>query len=303
MLTRLFQRLLLVVVWSGLVAGRCWAAADEPPFHIQAHRGGGVARAENTLEIFQWAWKVGVTPEADLRTTKDGVIVCFHDENFARVVKNIDPAQKNLGIEKLPLAEVQKFDVGSFRGEQFAGQRIPTLASIFAEMRGRPERLLYLDIKTVDLRNLVKLVRDYDVESQVIFTTKEHSLIQQWKKIAPKSKTLLWNGGTEQELVEKMDAIRKANFDGITYLQIHVHVGDLQSDEPFNPSSKFLRELGEELKSRGVVFQTLPWECADVRAFEQLLELGSESFATDHPINTLQAVRNFRERAKHNAIK
>jgi glycerophosphoryl diester phosphodiesterase len=298
------QYLPILVFWTWLVAGKCLsAAADEKPLHIQAHRGGGVARAENTLEIFQWAWKMGVTPEADLRTTKDGVIVCFHDENFVRVVKYIDPARKKLGIEQLPLAEVQKLDVGSFRGSQFAGQRIPTLASVFSEMRGRPERLLYLDIKTVDLENLAELVREHDVESQVIFTTKDHWLIQVWKKLVPKSQTLLWNGGTEQELIDKMAAVRKANFDGITYLQIHVHVGDLASDEPFDPSSKFLRDVGKELKSRGIVFQTLPWECADVHAFEKLLELGSASFATDHPINTLQAVRNFREREKHDATK
>jgi hypothetical protein len=58
-----------------------------------------------------------------------------------------------------------------------------------------------------------------------------------------------------------------------------------------------LRSLGKELKSRGIVFQVLPWECADQRAYEKLLALGAESFATDYPEVTLNAARSFREKS------
>src|SRR4051812_45966314 len=117
--------------------------AKEPiAFHIQAHRGAGSEFPENTLESFEWSWKHGVTPESDLRTTKDGVIVCFHDPNLKRVPYHISDGLKKKSVEALPLAEVQKLDVGSLRGPQFAGQRIPTLASVFVQMRGQPERLL-----------------------------------------------------------------------------------------------------------------------------------------------------------------
>src|SRR3954466_9214628 len=99
--------------------------AKEPaPFHIQAHRGAGESFPENTLESFEWSWKHGVTPESDLRTTKDGKIVCFHDPNLKRVPYKIDESLKESSVEKLPLAEIQKLDVGSFRAPQFAGQHI-----------------------------------------------------------------------------------------------------------------------------------------------------------------------------------
>ena len=68
-----------------------------------------------------------------------------------------------------------------------------------------------------------------------------------------------------------MDDLRKNDFKGITYLQIHVHVGDLASDDPFDPKGEYLHTLGKELKSRGIVFQVLPWECSDPRAYEKLL--------------------------------
>jgi glycerophosphoryl diester phosphodiesterase len=279
-------------IWM-LVAGQCWASPPEPGsrFHTQAHRGGGIARPENTLETFRWAWKLGVTPEADLRTTKDGAIVCFHDATFKRVVRNAPQKLKGTAIEELSLADIQQFDVGVFRGREFSGERVPTLKSVFAEMRGNPERLLYIDVKTSDLDALAELVAKFDVQRQVIFTTPDHALIRNWKTRVPESMTLLWNGGSEEKLVEKMEALRKSDFEGITHLQIHVRVGDLSSKEPFMPSREFIESLGDELAERGIVFQVLPWECDNPLAYEKLLELGVDSFATDYPDVTLAAVR------------
>lgn len=265
------------------------------PFHIQAHRGAGIALPENTLESFRWSWDRQVTPEADLRTTKDGVIVCFHDANFQRVPRNIGDAMKSSAVERMNFSQIEKLDVGSFRGRQFAGQRIPALASVFDQMQGHPDRWLYIDVKTVDLNDLAALVKKHKVERQVIFTTSEHPLILDWKKRVPESMTLLWNSGSQDELAKKMDALRKTGFDGITHLQVHVKVADPESDEPFMPSSAFLKALGDELASRGIVFQVLPWECSDQRAYERLLALGVDSFATDYPEVTLAAVKSFRE--------
>ena len=288
-----------IAVWA-LVAAfgpACAAIAkDPPPFHIQAHRGAGIALPENTLESFRWAWDHGITPEADLRLSKDGQIVCFHDSNLARVPTNVAAEAKKLSVEKLTLVELQKLDVGAFRGEKHAGERIPTLDSVLAEMKGHPQRMLYLDIKTVDMDRLAEMVRKYGVQRQVIFTSTHYKLLRDWKERIPESPTLLWNGGTEAELKKKLDAVRAKNFDGITYLQIHVHVGDLAGDEPFNPDPDFLRSVGKELKSHGIVFQVLPWECSDQRVYEKLLALGVESFATDYPEVTLAAVRSFREK-------
>ncbi len=272
-------------------------AKDTAPLYIQAHRGAGKALPENTLESFQWAWKFGVIPESDLRTTKDGTIVCFHDPDFKRVPHNIDDSQKNSSIEKLPLSDVQKFDVGSFRGPQYAGEHVPTLASVFDAMRSQPARLLYIDIKTVDLDRLAALVREHGVEHQIIFTSEHPKLIRAWKTRIPESLTLLWNRGSEQQLEKKMSDLRKTGFDGITQLQIHVQVGDLNSVEPFKPSSAFLRKLGKELESRGIIFQVFSASCTDQRAYEKLLELGVVSFATDYPELTLHAMENFREKA------
>lgn len=264
------------------------------PFHIQAHRGAGLNAPENTLEAFTLSWNMGVTPEADVRMTKDGVIVCFHDGNLQRVVSNVTDAEKSRSIEQLEFARVKQLEVGSFRGPEFAGQYVPALADIFTAMQGRPDRLLYLDIKTVDLDKLVALIRKYGVERQVIFTSEKYPLIEAWKEKLPESMTLIWNRGTEAELDAKFVTLRKNDFAGITHLQIHVFVRDLNGEEPFQPSSKYLAAIGQELAERGVNFQVIAWECDEPRAFVKLLELGVDSFATDYPAVTLQAVEQFR---------
>lgn len=71
-----------------------WNIRDHLPREdivVQGHRGVGNLAEENTVEAFELAWKLGVIPEADLRITRDGVIVPFHDNNFARVVKDAPP--------------------------------------------------------------------------------------------------------------------------------------------------------------------------------------------------------------------
>ena len=156
---------------------------------------------------------------------------------------------------------MQQLEVGSFRGKQYAGQRVPTLAELFEAMQGHPDRLVYLDIKTenVDLDQLQKQVVDAGLQKQIIFTTKHHDLIRQWKHRVPESLTLIWNGGTEAELEKRLAAIRAKDFEGITHLQIHVKViGDPADAEPFVPSIAFLEKVRDELKPRGIVFQVSP---------------------------------------------
>ena len=287
-----------------LVAGCATVSSNEAPFNIQAHRGAGLARPENTMESFEWSWgSEGITPEADLRTTQDGIIVCFHDKSFKRVTVNLDETMKKQGVEDIPFAEAVKLDVGSFRGNQFSAHRIPALTEVFESMQEHPERMIYLDIKemkTEDYEKLASLIRKYGVTDQAIFTTSHYDLITQWKVIMPASPTLLWNGGKQEKLDAKLKVVRDADFAGITFLQIHVHLKkdyDLAGAEPFSsPTIAFLEQTRDELAEHGVIFQLLPWKSNDPAVFTYLLELGAQSFATDYPEVTFNAVQEFQKK-------
>lgn len=263
---------------------------------VQSHRGAGKLAPENTLEAFDLGWKLGTVPEADVRATRDDVPVAFHDDTFARLVKDAPAELRALGVGDLSWEELSRLDVGAYLGEQFAGQRIPKIEAVFAAMRGRPERGLYLDIKIASLESLAALARESGVSEQVILASTDYSLIRQWKQLAPESKTLLWMGSPEPRLRERMEELKAADFEGITQLQIHVRMGDLSAADPFKPSSEFLREVARELEPRGILFQALPMGLDTVEVYHRLMDLGVQSFATDDPEVTLDAVETYRGR-------
>ncbi len=56
-------------------------------FVVYAHRGASEYAPENTMSSFQLGVHMGANGiETDVRRTKDGVLVLFHDKNFERVI-------------------------------------------------------------------------------------------------------------------------------------------------------------------------------------------------------------------------
>ncbi len=271
-------------------------AAD---FIVQSHRGAGELSTDNTLEAFTLGWQLGTLPEADVNTTKDGVIIAFHDKDLARVVKDLPDKWKGKLIKDLTFEELRTLDVGSWKGPEFAGHRIPRIKDVFALMQGKPERHLYLDIKQVDLAKLAEEVGIAAVGPQVILAAPKQETHIEWNKLVPHAKTLLWISGSEKTKRQRFEALKQNNFAGITQLQIHVRLPgdkeakDIQPGEPFTPSRAYLIEVGQELAARGILFQTLPYGAKDPGIYAQLLDLGFTSFATDHPEVTLKAVKDY----------
>ena len=267
-----------------------------PPeqFVIQSHRGAGELAPENTLEAFALGWKLGTWPESDLRTTKDGVIVAFHDANFERTVKNAPAALLKKGVKDITFAELSQLDVGGWKGEKFEGRHVSRIADVFKLMRGQPERRLYLDIKNVNLPQLAAEIHENGVAQQVVFATTKYDQLREFKRLVPEAQTLNWMGGTEAELVKRLAEVRAANFEGITQLQLHVRLNtNSASAEPFNLSRQFLRETGAELRQHSITFQILPWDVNQPEIYWQLLDLGATAFATDHPDVVVKAVRDY----------
>ncbi|MEN6355447.1 MAG: glycerophosphodiester phosphodiesterase family protein [Armatimonadota bacterium] len=269
------------------------SCAGKSSYIIQSHRGAGNLAPENTLQSFELAWKIGTIPEADVRSTSDGVIVAFHDNNLERLAPSADPAIRPKSVNDLPWDVVSKLDVGSYKGEQYKGERIPRISDVLDRMKGHKERLLYLDVKKVPLDKLAALARERGVDEQVILASSHYNEIREWKRLLPKSQTLLWNGGDETQLRQRMAEFQKADFADITQLQIHVNVLDLKAVEPFAPSCKFLREVKLEIKPKGILFQVLVIGSDNPEAYHKLMDLGVESFASDDPMVTLKVMGEY----------
>lgn len=286
---RLAASFLAIIVLAGLVG--CAGQDPSPVVLIQAHRGAGSAAPENTLESFRLAWKMGAVPEADVRASRDGVLVAFHDENFKRLVKDAPASLQSKRAEDLSWAELSQLDVGEYVGPQFAGQRIARIEDVFADMTGKPARRLYLDIKKVDLAVLAAMASRHAVGKQLILASPNHDLICEWKRACPESGTLLWIGGTPAQIQQRFAAAKARGFECLTQLQIHATAGDPAAAEPFSPPSEFLRQVGRELAPRGILFQSYVMGRDEPWAFTRLMDLGVQSFATDDPETALKVAR------------
>lgn len=94
-----------------------------------AHRGGGALAPENTLAAFRNAVRLGSDGvELDVLMSRDGHLVAHHDESLART------AGVSALVWELDLVDLQKLDVGRWFSAPFAGERIPTLDQVAAEL-------------------------------------------------------------------------------------------------------------------------------------------------------------------------
>lgn len=277
---------------------------------VQSHRGAGDLAEENTIHAFKLGWSLDTYPECDVRTTSDGVIVAFHDANFKRVVKDASPELKKKGVEDLTFEELSKLDVGSWKGENFEGRRVNTMDEILAEVAKDPTRHLFMDIKKVDFDKLAELVKKHKVEKQVIFTSPRQDELVYWRKIVPGSETLMWIGGkTGKEQMDKFNAAKARNFEGVTILQIHGNMKEgedvnkvtRKSIDPFTIPDSFWIEAGDILREKGILYQSLPWKANTPKVYWKLMDMGVMAFATDHPDITMKAIQDYYNLGKNKA--
>lgn len=92
---------------------------------IIAHRGASFDAPENTLAAFRLAFAQGADGiEADFRLSNDGEIVCIHDATTRRT------AGTSRRVATHSLDELRRLDFGGWKGPQWQGERIPTLAEV-----------------------------------------------------------------------------------------------------------------------------------------------------------------------------
>jgi glycerophosphoryl diester phosphodiesterase len=109
-----------------------------------AHRGESFLSPENTMAAIDLAWRNGADAvEIDIHLTRDGQLILSHDFDTQRTCR------QKLIIKDHTLAKLQQLDAGVWKGEQFRGEKMPTidqaLASIpdgkrmFVEIKVGPE--------------------------------------------------------------------------------------------------------------------------------------------------------------------
>ncbi len=110
--------------------------------YVAAHRGWSERYPENTMLAYRKAAELGVDQiETDVRVTRDGELVVIHDATVDRTTNG------HGRVEDLTLAELLALDAGSWKGEEFAGERIPTFAEFLEFAVSLPEMTFDIELK------------------------------------------------------------------------------------------------------------------------------------------------------------
>ncbi len=104
---------------------------DRSVTEIIAHRGASMAAPENTLAAVSAAIEQGAEwVEIDVQETSDGHLAVIHDRDLMKIAGN------GMQVGQSELASLQKIDIGSRFGPDFATQRIPELEQVLAIAKG-----------------------------------------------------------------------------------------------------------------------------------------------------------------------
>ena len=140
------------------------ADADEDiVVQVVAHRGYSGAYPENTLSAFAGAYAHGAkTVEFDVRKTKDGELVIYHDDTLEKVNGG------ETTIADHTYQELLELDAGEWYSEEFARERIPTLDQVLDLLQSTNMRI-FCELKDIG--------EDPQFAGQVYDKVQQHGLL------------------------------------------------------------------------------------------------------------------------------
>lgn len=151
---------------------------------VIAHRGASAIAPENTIAAFLAAQRLGTDGiETDVQLTREGKLVMHH--NYT-----IDANSNGSGrISDMSLEEIRRFDFGSWKGPEFAGEKIPTLDECLAVTS--PFRVINIELKAPMNRSIpyVQPVADAiaasGLQEKIIVSAFDHTLLREMKQYLP----------------------------------------------------------------------------------------------------------------------
>jgi glycerophosphoryl diester phosphodiesterase len=162
---------------SDVLMGLQWSGKF--PVLVIAHRGFSGGAPENTLAAFKKAIDLGVDMiELDVLLSKDGQIVVIHDDTLNRTTNGKGR------VTDYTLDELKQLDAGSWFGNQFSGEKIPTLKEVLELTRGK--MFLNIELKKGNLGRYTMMdladrslqeVEEVGMLNQVVFASFDPSAI------------------------------------------------------------------------------------------------------------------------------
>lgn len=230
-----------------------------------AHRGATAYTPENTIAAFDLAVDMKADYiEIDVQRSKDGELVLIHDTTVDRTT---DGTGK---VGDLTLEQLRSLDAGSWKGEQFAGEPIPTFEEILDHYHGKIGILI--ELKAPELYP--------GIEEQVAAALIERNLHK------PQNEKIIIQS-FHFESVKKMDQLLpKVPIGVLTSNRADTTLEALQEFSTyadwFNPSYGIVtEELVNQVHSLGM--QIGSWTVRSQEAADFLFEMGVDAIISDYP--------------------
>ncbi|RYY68779.1 MAG: glycerophosphodiester phosphodiesterase [Chitinophagaceae bacterium] len=263
---------------------------------VQAHRGGRGLMPENTVASMLNGLAFGVrTLEMDVVISKDRKVLLSHEPFFNHEITTkpdgkfvTEAEERSLNIYQMNYEDVKKYDVGLKPHPRFLKQEKvaaikPLLSDVFEAVKKymaeakRPYPFFNIETKTdplvdgtfhpapeefVDL--LMAVVKEYDLEKQVIIQSFDFRTLKYLHKKYPSIKTAM--------LVEANDkrSFRKQLDDLGFTPTIHSPAFELVT-----------ANLVKECHKRNI--QIIPWTANEKALFDKLKAMGVDGIITDYP--------------------
>lgn len=235
---------------------------------IVGHRGASHDAPENTLPAVRLGFEQGADAvEVDVFATADGRIVAIHDPDTKRV------AGVKLDVAKSTLAQLRELDVGSWKGERWAGTVIPTLEEVLEAVPQGRRLMIEVKCEQSALGQLEQAIEGSGKRERVALISFSYPLIAQAKRMmrdvpaywvygfSLRERTR-WGNPTMQGLIRKAE---KAGLDGL----------DLDADGPLS------KAFADQLRAKGMDLYV--WTVNDPQRARELIAMGVTGITTDRP--------------------
>ena len=162
------RSLLAALAFAGLAVAMLSAQQPVKPSRKQAiaHRGASAYRPEHTEAAYRLAMDQKVDfVEQDLGVTKDGQLICIHDDTLERTTNAAEvfpdrstmialgsrtPAKHWL-VNDFTLADIKRLDAGKWFKAEYAGARLLTFQEAIDLVRAHPGFGMYPELKSPQL--------------------------------------------------------------------------------------------------------------------------------------------------------
>lgn len=230
-----------------------------------AHRGASGYAPENTISAFDKGVEMKADYiEIDVQRSKDGELVIIHDTTVDRTT---DGTGK---VKDLTFEEMRSLDAGSWKGEQFKGEKIPTFDEILDRYRGKVGILI--ELKAPELYP--------GIEEQVAEELKERNLDK------PQNEKIIIQSFNFESMKITNSLLPNIPIGVLTSSKAHA-TGEALKEfstyaDYFNPSYGLVTEdLVNQVHALGMKIQS--WTVRSQEAAEFLLDMNVDGIITDYP--------------------